>query len=56
MTTREKMEFTIKAIIYSIITVWLVWFAVSWLEVVCYNTTTAEYSAWNLFEILTEGR
>lgn len=33
----------------------LAWLAISWFQVVCFNTTTASYPAWNMFVVLFGG-
>ncbi len=50
---KEKMKKTLERLVMIITIIWLVWFGLSYFEVICKNTTiNPQYSFWNLFEIL----
>lgn len=42
-------------IIYGVCGVGIVWVLASWADIVLHNTTTFQYSSWNLFKILFQG-
>lgn len=47
------MKKTLERLVMVITVVWLVWFGLSYFEVICKNLTAdPQYSFWNLFEIL----
>ncbi len=46
------MKKILERLVIIIMVVWLVWFGLSYFEVICKNTTmNPQYSFWNLFEI-----
>lgn len=48
MTALNTIKKITAIIIYIILTIILVWFIISWLEIVCKNLTTQDYSDFNI--------
>ena len=49
----KTMKKTLERLVILVTIIWLVWFGLSYFEVICKNTTmNPQYCEWNLFEIL----
>ena len=50
----KKMFKTIENIIYTIIIIFFIWFAASFINVVLHNNSDQKYASWNMFVIMEE--
>lgn len=50
----KKMFKTIENVIYTIIIIFFIWFAVSFINVVLHNNSDQKYASWNMFVIMEE--
>lgn len=50
----KKVFKTIENIIYTIIIIFFIWFAVSFFNVVLHNNNDQKYASWNMFVIMEE--
>ena len=50
----KKVFKTIENIIYTIIIIFFIWFASSFINVVMHNNNDQKYASWNMFVIMEE--